>query len=36
MTPSVARSGSDKIALSIGHPEHAQLREAMQALRTTP
>ena len=33
MTPSVARGSSDKIALSIGHPEHAQLREAMQALR---
>jgi hypothetical protein len=34
MTPSVARSGgADKLALSIGHPQHAQLREAMQALR---
>ncbi|MDP1731265.1 MAG: DUF1178 family protein [Devosia sp.] len=33
MTPSVARSGSDKVSLSIGHPQHAQLREAMQALR---
>jgi hypothetical protein len=33
MAPSVARKGSDKVSLSIGHPQHAQLREAMQALR---
>lgn len=34
MTPSVARSrGSEKMAVSSGHPQHAQLREAMQALR---
>ena len=33
MTPSVSRSSSEKIALSIGHPQHQQLREAMQALR---
>jgi hypothetical protein len=33
MAPSVSRSGSEKISLSIGHPQHAQLREAMQALR---
>jgi hypothetical protein len=33
MAPSVSRSSSEKIALSIGHPEHHQLREAMQALR---
>ncbi len=34
MAPSVNRSGSEKISLSIGHPQHAQLRAAMQALRT--
>jgi hypothetical protein len=35
MTPSVARSrGSEKMAVSSGHPQHAQLREAMQALRS--
>jgi hypothetical protein len=33
MAPAVNRSGSDKVALSIGHPEHRKLREAMQALR---
>ena len=33
MTPSVARSGSEKVSLAIGHPEHQKLREAMQALR---
>jgi hypothetical protein len=33
MAPSVSRSGSEKVSLSIGHPQHAQLREAMQALR---
>ncbi len=33
MAPSVNRSGSEKVSLAIGHPEHAQLREAMQALR---
>jgi hypothetical protein len=33
MTPSVSRSKSEKVALSIGHPEHRQLREAMLALR---
>lgn len=33
MAPSVTRSGSDKVALSAGHPQHAQLREAMIALR---
>ena len=31
--PAVNRSGSDKISLSIGHPEHKQLRDAMIALR---
>jgi hypothetical protein len=33
MAPSVARSTSEKVSLSIGHPEHKQLREAMRALR---
>ncbi len=33
MAPAVARSGSDKVALAIGHPEQAQIREAMAALR---
>lgn len=34
MAPSVARSrGSEKMAVSSGHPQHAQLRAAMQALR---
>ncbi len=34
MAPSVSRANSDKVALSIGHPEHRQLRDAMRALRT--
>ena len=33
MAPSIARTGSEKIPLSIGHPQHAQLREALVALR---
>ncbi len=33
MAPSVARVTSEKVSLSIGHPEHKQLREAMRALR---
>jgi hypothetical protein len=33
MAPAVARSGGEKISLSIGHPEHAQIREALKALR---
>jgi hypothetical protein len=33
MAPAVNRSGSEKMSLSIGHPEHKQLREAMIALR---
>jgi hypothetical protein len=33
MSPAVARSSSEKVSLSIGHPQHAQLRDAMQALR---
>ena len=32
MAPALGRS-SDKVALSMGHPEHAQLRAAMKALR---
>jgi hypothetical protein len=33
MAPAVSRANSDKVALSIGHPEHAKLREMMRALR---
>jgi hypothetical protein len=34
MAPAVSRTNSDKVALSSGHPEHAQLIETMRALRT--
>ncbi len=33
MAPSVSRASSEKVSLSIGHPEQQQLRAAMQALR---
>ena len=33
MAPSVSRATSDKVSLSIGHPEQQQLRAAMLALR---
>ena len=33
MAPSIARSGAEKVSLSIGHPQHQQLRDAMMALR---
>jgi len=33
MAPSVARSTSEKVAVSIGHPQQQQLREALRALR---
>jgi hypothetical protein len=33
MAPAVSRSGGEKVSLSIGHPEHAQIREALRALR---
>ena len=33
MAPSVARSKSDKVSVSIGHPQQQQLREALRALR---
>jgi hypothetical protein len=34
MTPSVSRSGGrDRMAVSIGHPQQARLREALRALR---
>jgi hypothetical protein len=33
MAPSVARSSDERVSLSIGHPQHRQLREAMMALR---
>jgi len=34
MSPAVSRGGSEKVSLSIGHPQHTQLRDAMLALRT--
>ena len=35
MAPAVNRTDkSEKVSLSIGHPEHSKLREAIQALRT--
>ncbi|HEY4199092.1 MAG TPA: DUF1178 family protein [Devosiaceae bacterium] len=33
MAPAVSRANSEKVSLSIGHPEHSQLRAAMRALR---
>ena len=33
MAPSIARSTSEKVSLSIGHPQPQQLRDAMLALR---
>ena len=33
MAPAISRAGSEKVSLSIGHPQHAQLRDAMLALR---
>jgi hypothetical protein len=35
MAPAVSKAGAppEKVSLSIGHPEHAQLREALKALR---
>jgi hypothetical protein len=34
MAPAVSKSsGEEKIALSIGHPQHAEIREALRALR---
>ncbi|MDB5507517.1 MAG: hypothetical protein JWR75_2155 [Devosia sp.] len=33
MAPAVARAGSEKLSLSIGHPQHAELREMMRAMR---
>jgi hypothetical protein len=33
MAPSIARAGGEKVSLSIGHPEHRQLRDALRALR---
>jgi len=34
MAPAVSRANSEKVAVSTGHPEHAQLLETMRALRT--
>ncbi|HWA17441.1 MAG TPA: DUF1178 family protein [Devosia sp.] len=33
MTPSIKASSAEKVSLSIGHPQHNQLRDAMLALR---
>ena len=33
MAPAVSRAGSQKVSLSIGHPQHQELRAAMLALR---
>jgi hypothetical protein len=33
MAPAVSRASREKVSLSIGHPQHAQLREAMKMLR---
>lgn len=33
MAPSLSRASSEKVSLSIGHPQHQELRAAMQALR---
>jgi hypothetical protein len=33
MAPALGRSGGDKVSLSIGHPQHAELREALKTLR---
>jgi len=33
MAPAVSRANSEKVSLSIGHPQHAQLRDALKALR---
>lgn len=33
MSPSLSRAGSDRLAVSTGHPQQTELREAMMALR---
>lgn len=33
MAPAVARSGSDKVSLSSGHPQQAEIRELLRAMR---
>lgn len=33
MAPSVSRPASDKVAVSVGHPQQARLRELLKALR---
>lgn len=33
MAPAVSKAAAEKVSLSIGHPQHAQLREALKALR---
>ena len=33
MAPAVARASVEKLSLSIGHPQHVELREMMRAMR---
>lgn len=33
MAPALAKPGPERVSLSIGHPQHAQLLDAMRALR---
>jgi hypothetical protein len=33
MAPALSRAASEKVSLSIGHPQHQELRDAMVALR---
>ena len=33
MAPSIGRSGTEKVSLSAGHPDHARLRQAMIEFR---
>ncbi len=33
MAPAVARSGSDKVSVSSGHPQQAEIRELLRAMR---
>ncbi len=33
MAPAVARSGSDKVTVSSGHPQQAEIRELLRAMR---
>jgi len=33
MAPALARSSSEKVSLSIGHPQHTQIMDMMRAMR---